>query len=68
MARKRRAISIKGGKCRTGARTPVGFTVLDATIISAPTNNNTNYNGQVDFMTPHAERAVANATIAEPRS
>ena len=33
MARKRRAISIKSGKCRTSARTPVNFTVLDATII-----------------------------------
>ena len=42
--------------------------MLDATIISAPTNNNTNYNGQLDFMTPHAERAVANAAVAEPCS
>jgi hypothetical protein len=37
--KRRRAISIKGGKCRTGSRTPVGFTVLDATPISAPTND-----------------------------
>ena len=68
MARKRRAISIKSGKCRTSARTPVNFTVLDATIISsAPTNTNTNYHtniSQLDFMNPHAVPAVANATIA----
>jgi hypothetical protein len=68
MARKRRAISIKSGKCRTSARTPVNFTVLDATIISAPTNTNTNYHtniSQLDFMNPHAVPAVANATIAQ---
>ena len=70
MARKRRAISIKSGKCRTSARTPVNFTVLDATIISAPTNTNTNTNyhtniSQLDFMNPHAVPAVANATIAQ---
>ena len=72
MARKRRAISIKSGKCRTSARTPVNFTVLDATIISsAPNNTNTNYhtnNAMQDLMNPHAEPAVANATIAEPRA
>ena len=69
MARKRRAISIKSGKCRTSARTPVNFTVLDATIISsAPTNTNTNYHtniSQLDFMNPHAVPAAANATIAQ---
>ena len=69
MARKRRAISIKSGKCRTSARTPVNFTVLDATIISsAPTNTNTNYHtntSQMDFMNPHAVPAAANATIAQ---
>ena len=72
MARKRRAISIKSGKCRTSARTPVNFTVLDATIISsAPNNTNTNYhtnNAMQDLMNPHAAPAVANATIAEPRA
>ena len=44
------------------------FTVLDATIISAPTNTNTNYHtniSQLDFMNPHAVPAVANATIAQ---
>jgi hypothetical protein len=67
-SRKRRAISIKGGRCRTGSRTPVGFTVLDATIISAPTNNNTNHNGRFDFMTQNAERGAATAASAEHRS
>jgi hypothetical protein len=44
----------------------VGFTALDATpVFPLYTNNNTN-NGQLDFMTPHAVRAVANATVAEP--
>ena len=71
MARKRRAISIKSGKCRTSTRTvtPVNFTVLDATIISsAPNNTNTNYHtniSQLDFMNPHAVPAAANATIAQ---
>ena len=45
---------IKGGNCRTGSRTPGSFTPLDATIISAPTNNNTNHNGRLDFMNQHA--------------
>ena len=71
MARKRRAISIKSGKCRTSARTvtPVNFTVLDATIISsAPNNTNTNYhtnNAMEDFMNPHAVPAPANAATAQ---
>jgi hypothetical protein len=73
MARKRRAISVKGGAYRTSARTPDHFTtVLDATIISsAPNNTNTNYhtnNAMQDLMNPHAAPAVANATIAEPRA
>jgi hypothetical protein len=64
--KRRRAISIKGGGYRTGSRTPVGFTVLDAIPVSNPyTNNNTN-KAQLDFMNPHAVHAVANATIAEP--
>ena len=67
-SRKRRAISIKSGKCRTGSRTPVGFTVLDATIVSAPTNNNTNPNDRLDFMTQDAERGAATAASAEHRS
>ena len=71
MARKRRAISVKGGAYRTSARTPDHFTtVLDATILSsAPNNTNTNYhtnNAMQDLMNPHAAPAVANATIAEP--
>ena len=69
MARKRRAISIKSGKCRTSARTPVNFTVLDATIISsAPNNTNTNYhtnNAMQDFMNPHAVPAAANPAIPQ---
>ena len=69
MARKRRAISIKSGKCRTSARTPVNFTVLDATIISsAPNNTNTNYhtnNAMQDFMNPPAVPAAANTAIAQ---
>ena len=74
MARKRRAISVKGGAYRTSTRTvtPVNFTVLDAAIISsAPNNTNTNYhtnNAMQDLMNPHAAPAVANATIAEPRA
>jgi hypothetical protein len=73
MARKRRAISVKGGAYRTSARTPDHFTtVLDATILSsAPNNTNTNYhtnNAMQDLMNPHAAPAVANATIAEPRA
>ena len=68
MARKRRAISVKGGAYRTSARTPDHFTVLDATSIANPyTNNNTNI-PQLDFMNPDAAPAVANATIAEPRA
>ena len=71
MARKRRAISVKGGAYRTSARTPDHFTtVFDATIISsAPNNTNTNYhtnNAMQDLMNPHAAPAVANATTAEP--
>ena len=27
---------------------------MDATIISAPTNNDTNHNGRLDFMNQHA--------------
>jgi len=70
MARKRRAISIKSGKCRTSARTvtPVNFTVLDATIISSAPNNTHTNNAMQDLMNPHAAPAVANATIAEPRA
>ena len=64
--KRRRAISVKGGGYRTGSRTPVTFTVLDAIPVSNPyTNNNTN-NAQLDFMNSHAVPAVANATIAEP--
>jgi hypothetical protein len=71
MARKRRAISVKGGAYRTSARTPDHFTtVFDATIISsAPNNTNTNYhtnNAMQDLMNPHAAPAAANAAIAEP--
>ena len=71
MARKRRAISVKGGAYRTSARTPDHFTtVFDATIISsAPNNTNTNYhtnNAMQDLMNPHAAAAAANAAIAEP--
>ena len=70
MARKRRAISIKSGKCRTSTRTvtPVNFTVLDATIISSEPNNTNTNNAMQDLMNPHAAPAVANATIAEPRA
>ena len=64
--KRRRAISIKGGKYRTGSRTPVGFTVLDAIPVSPPTNNYTN--GQLDFMNPNAERGAANAALAAPSS
>ena len=50
--KRRRAISIKGGKDRTGSRTPVGFTVLNATPVFPPTNDytndHTNHNGQLD--------------------
>ena len=72
MARKRRAISVKGGAYRTSTRTvtPVNFTVLDATIISsAPNNTNTNYhtnNAMQDLMNPHAVPAAANTAIAQP--
>ena len=69
MARKRRAISIKSGKCRTSPRTRANFTVLDATIISsAPNNTNTNdhtNNAMEDFMNPHAGPAAANPAIAQ---
>ena len=69
MARKRRAISIKSGKCRTSPRTRANFTVLDATIISsAPNNTNTNdhtNNAMEDFMNPHAVPAAANPAIAQ---
>ena len=70
MARKRRAISIKSGKCRTSTRTvtPVNLTVLDATIISSEPNNTDTNNAMQDLMNPHAAPAVANATIAEPRA
>ena len=65
-------ISIKGGKYRTGSQTPVGFTVLDATPVSAPTNdytndhtnNVTNHNGQFDFMDQNAELGAASAALA----
>ena len=70
--KRRRAISIKGGKYRTGSRTPVGFTVLDATPVSAPTNDytndHTNHNGQFDFMDQNAERGAANAALAAQSS
>ena len=66
--KRRRAISIKGGKYRTGSRTPVGFTVLDATPVSAPTNDytndHTNHNGQFDFMDQNAELGAASAALA----
>ena len=69
MARKRRAISIKGGKCRTSPRTRANFTVLDATIISsAPNNTNTNdhtNNAMEDLMNPHAVPAAANPAIPQ---
>ena len=64
----RRAISIKGGRYRTGSRTPVGFTALDATPVFPPYNDHTNHNGQLDFMNPHAERGAANAAPAAPSS
>ena len=68
--------SIKGGKYRTGSRTPVGFTVLDAIPVFPPTNDvtndvtndHTNHNGQLDFMNPNAERGAANAALAAPSS
>ena len=66
--KRRRAISIKGGKYRTGSRTPVGFTALDATPVFPPYNDHTNHNGQLDFMNPHAERGAANAAPAAPSS
>ena len=66
--KQRRAISIKGGKYRTGSRTPVGFTVLDATPVFPPTNDytndHTNHNGQFDFMDQNAERGAANVALA----
>ena len=70
MARKRRAISVKGGAYRTSARTPDHFTtVFDATIISsAPnnTNNNDHTNNAIeDFMDPHAVPAAANPAIPQ---
>ena len=67
MARKRRAISVKGGAYRTSTRTvtPVNFTVLDATIISSAPNNTHTNNGLQDFMNPAAVPAAANATIAQ---
>jgi hypothetical protein len=69
MARKRRAISIKGGKCRTSPRTRANFTVLDATMISsAPNNTNANdhtNNAIEDFMDPHAVPAAANPAIPQ---
>jgi hypothetical protein len=61
-------ISVKGGGYRTGSRTPVTFTVLDAIPVSNPYKNNNTNNAQLDFMDPYAAPAVANATIAEPRA
>ncbi len=65
MARKRRAISVKGGAYRTSARTPDHFTVLDATPIANPYTNNHTNNAMQDFMNPHAVPAAANAAIAQ---
>jgi len=66
MARKRRAISVKGGAYRTSARTPDHFTtVLDATIISSEPNNTNTNNAMQDLMNPHAAPAAANPAIAQ---
>ena len=66
MARKRQAISVKGGAYRTSARTPDHFTtVLDATIISSEPNNTNTNNAMQDLMNPHAAPAAANPAIAQ---